>query len=407
MEDHRDVHGLKKAIGLSMVWANISFLGCRYSSRVQAEVEYYPVPEENEIERWLKVHPDILEEDAAEGRGRQSVLGRRPRLEEEAPPTSKQAKGNPPDESGDLIPFETLTNQLGSFISMIRSKKEEQESTESEDKNSKNLITKNWNQSNNHGNTNNPTPSNHGNGSPTRSKDDVIKLLARVCSCTTCCHDDRSISVLNYMTGKTRLKLLFEFPEPQPFSPLSLYIGDSFMGNWSESSKKDMKSKAADDVLSEILTYREREGIIPICPSSKQTLVDKSELERSNQVRIDGGNKGHQLLMKMGWKGEGGLGKGKADPITVIEPLKQKQGLGGPSSSLSRNEIRSRLNKFLSNNDETMLRFPAGLSSEDRKLIHTLSGQYNLLHKSHGKDNERYTIVTKRIDYDSTNEETA
>ena len=391
-----------------MVWANVNFLGCQYSSRVQDEVEYYPVPEENEIERWLKVHPDILddEEDARNRRQIPPPTSKRPTpsnpqltSEEESLPTSKKSKIDPPDSSDDLIPFEALTDQLGSFISMIRSKKQ---GTDQSGESDRNIASKNWNQSNNqNGNPNNYASNKHTPNEMILSRDEIIKKFGKICLCISCFPEDINISRLSFLASKSRLDLRFEFPETEPFSPLSLYIGDCLMGKWSGTSKKGMKQEACTEIIAQVLAYQEREdGSPPICPASKQTIVDKNELMGSS-LRIDEGNKGHQLLLKMGWKGEGGLGSGQTDPLVLVEPrTNSKQGFGGSAGSLlSQDEIRARLTKFLSNKDETQLRFPAGLSSEDRKLIHKLSGQYNLLHKSYGKDSERYMTVTKRSDH--------
>lgn len=407
VEDHKDVHGLKKSIGLSMVWANINFLGCQYSSRVQGEVEYYPVPEENEIERWLKVHPDILDdEEDARKRRQWPPAGKRltpsnsqlTSEEESLTTASKKSKIDPPDSSDDMIPFETLTDQLGSFISMIRSKNQGTDQSEESDGN---VASKNWNQSNNHCNPNKCAPN-----EPTLSRDEIIKKFGKICLCISCFPEDVNISRLSFLAAKSRLKLHFEFPETEPFNSVGLYVGDCLMGKWSGTSKKEMRKEACTEIIAEVLAYQEREGgSPPICPASKQTIVDKRELmgsgSRIDGPRIDEGNKGHQLLLKMGWKGEGGLGVGQADPLVLVEPrITSKEGFGGSScSSLSRDEIRARLTKFLSNKDETQLRFPAGLSSEDRKLIHKLSGQFDLVHRSYGKDNKRYMTVTKRSDH--------
>ncbi|XP_011410356.1 PREDICTED: uncharacterized protein LOC105316831 [Amphimedon queenslandica] len=409
VEDHKDVHGLKKAIGLSMVWANINFLGCQYSSKVQSEVEYYPVPEENEIERWLKVHPDILDDEEDARKGRQwPPTGKRPTSsnsqltseEESLTTASKKSKIDPPDSSNDMIPFETLTDQIGSFISMMRSKSQGTDQSEESDGN---IANKNWNQSNNHGN-----PSKHTPNETTLSRDEIIKKFGKICLCNSCFPENVNISRLSFLAAKSRLRLHFGFSETESFSPLSLYAGDCLMGKWSGTSKKEMKHQACTEIIAEVLAYQEREGgSPPVCPASKQTMVDRRELMRSglridSGLKIDEGNKGHQLLLKMGWKGEGGLGGGQTNhPLVLVEPrTSSKQGFGGSAcSALSQDEIRARLTKFLSNKDETQLRFPAGLSSEDRKLIHKLSGQFDLLHRSHGKDDERYLTVTKRTDH--------
>ena len=61
IEDHKTRYDLKRVISLSMVWANYNLLGCTNSEKDL--VLYYPVPDQSEIDRWLKVHKDILDDD--------------------------------------------------------------------------------------------------------------------------------------------------------------------------------------------------------------------------------------------------------------------------------------------------------------------------------------------------------
>ena len=49
VEDHSGDHGLEKAINLSLVWANMKFLGCSYPGGTEALVAHYPLPSLEEL----------------------------------------------------------------------------------------------------------------------------------------------------------------------------------------------------------------------------------------------------------------------------------------------------------------------------------------------------------------------
>ena len=49
VEDYVHDHGLEKAVNLSLVWANMKFLGCRYPAGTEALVTNYPMPSMNEL----------------------------------------------------------------------------------------------------------------------------------------------------------------------------------------------------------------------------------------------------------------------------------------------------------------------------------------------------------------------
>lgn len=49
VEDYVADHGLEKAINLSLVWANMQFLGCRYPEGTESLVANYPVPSPDEL----------------------------------------------------------------------------------------------------------------------------------------------------------------------------------------------------------------------------------------------------------------------------------------------------------------------------------------------------------------------
>ena len=49
VEDNIKDYGLEKALNLSLVWANMKFLGCKYPPGTEHLVQYYPVPSREEL----------------------------------------------------------------------------------------------------------------------------------------------------------------------------------------------------------------------------------------------------------------------------------------------------------------------------------------------------------------------
>ena len=392
IEDHKTRYDLKRVISLSMVWANLNFLGCKYSEKVEDLVLYYPVPDQSEIDRWLKVHKDILEDD------HQMITTKKRTLNETArdEPLSKQSKVDSPSEeshdlentscdppSNDSIPFEQLTQQLDSLISVIRNKQVKLDKPVDP----QSSISENWNQSNNH----------------THLSESDIPKLAQTCLCLQCVRTDHPVTKLDNLCGKLKQSVNYKFNEDQSDEKtLEVLINGNVITCQTGLNKRDMKKKAAQDILDKIQVYQDLQPKKPVCPARGRSVIDRQELTMSNghNKKIKEDNKGHQLLCKMGWKGYGGLGgKGQEAPVLIDLQDRGRTGLGGENPSLlSRYDIRSRLKEFVENSQETQLQFPIDLSSDDRRLIHTLSEQYNLNHKSYGNGNERYLIVSKKTE---------
>lgn len=59
VEDYVHDHGLEKAVNLSLVWANMKFLGCHYPTGTEALVTEYPVPSMDELKARRKCKDSI------------------------------------------------------------------------------------------------------------------------------------------------------------------------------------------------------------------------------------------------------------------------------------------------------------------------------------------------------------
>jgi len=130
----------------------------------------------------------------------------------------------------------------------------------------------------------------------------------------------------------------------------------------------------------------------------KGTLVKQSY---ENAAKLDDSNLGNKLLRKMGWKGSGGVGKhesGRADPV-FLQAADGRQGVGtsADQTTIKRRTVEERLLEFIRTDGDMELRFSNELSNHERALVHRLSQKYGLRHKSHGKDEDRYLVVSKKI----------
>ena len=101
----------------------------------------------------------------------------------------------------------------------------------------------------------------------------------------------------------------------------------------------------------------------------------------------------------MGWTGSGGIGKdgqGRAEPVMALG-TDGKFGLGcNPTqgADVTKSSVQDILHSFISGEDR-IIKFSNELSKEDRALVHTISQRYGLKHRSFGKGEDRYLVVSK------------
>jgi len=108
-------------------------------------------------------------------------------------------------------------------------------------------------------------------------------------------------------------------------------------------------------------------------------------------------NKGRDMLLRLGWEPNQGLGKdkksGRLQPITYLQPIRtERHGLGYPVASTQLDEeglvtfeggIRYRLSQFRSQLKfdyprETQIQFTKTLTSRERSIVHNLAKEFNL-----------------------------
>ena len=407
IEDHRNMYTPERVICLSMVWSNINFMGCKYSDKLEDRVSYYPVPDQSELDRWLDVHKDIREEEKEEVKiTMKRTLGSSDTIEipakiqkieksiTDASRSHDQGSSDTSQESCDSIPFEDLTHHLDALISTIR-KKQDQDSVPNQPGSSPSSqlhSQTNTNNSNVHDFIQNPR------------RIRIIQQLGGLCMCEKCYGGNSNpLCSLDVLCSRIAHTIVYDFDSestPNQFV-CKVFIDGTLTSRGNGSQKKEAKRDAAHSIIQEVNEYQQNHPIP--CPSLGRKVVELKELSESMQKvpKISEDNKGHQMLRKMGWSSKEGLGvggQGRKEPVVAYvneEGTRGGFGSKGHSGIFSQN-IRTKLQEFLMS-DDTQLEFSSDLSSEDRKLIHLLSEQYHLQHKSHGTGKNRSLIIQKKV----------
>lgn len=178
-------------------------------------------------------------------------------------------------------------------------------------------------------------------------------------------------------------------------------IDGKFIASGTGTTKKSSKHSCAEKVL-EILqkTQPTMSKIRPNHDAVSQ--VEKTDLVKESyekSQKIDESNIGNKMLRKMGWTGVGGLSKtGISDPV-FVNSADGRKGLGHETEpgSLKLQNVEDVLMNFIRQQQEGQMKFSNGLSRTDRAIVHKLCQKYSLGHKSFGKGEDRYLVITKRI----------
>lgn len=370
VEDNHERHGLQKAIRLSIVWANIHFLGCRYHPNTEALVMSYPLPDRDTLNARARSRKRSFNDDTDGGSAKRR------------PPLDLNSTSAPTDPAG-------LATQVAALISSVRHSQESGETS---------LLQNSF--------TANP---------PTLIHPLLQRVGDRVCVCDKCIAVDRTQNSLGalekalsvYGRSDRQFSYAWDFPEPSRFSgpggmvfKCQLLLNETVVAEEEQASKKNIKGLLAARVLIQIADHRAARKMV--CPrlGMKVGQVTPEELSCAKRVPespIPESNKGSQLLRKMGWTESEGLGKegrGINEPIAIGIPDNRRLGLGA-SSGIDPGNIRERLQEFI-RSDQVELTFPSTLSSDERAQVHRLSIQFGLCHRSQGQGEGRHIVVSKK-----------
>ena len=375
---------MKRLVSLSMVWFNTKFMGCRYSRQTEELVSFYPIPDHDEIDRWLKVHQEIVEEKHEEVKTpvKRTATELEPPSVETTPAKLPKLDPLPPQNepaSEKSLDYNDLTQHLDALISTLRRRSDGSSGG-----------GKAAGNRNNNGNKDRGEPV---------ARSAIVGRLSGHCICDTCYPNLSPVCQLQVLCSRQKMSEKYEFSED--CQQILLYINEYCMIQQPCSAKKGAKTSIAQEMVNEVLAYQ-RSHTMPTCPAARNRTLSLDEVKQGGSATSDKklteDNKGHQMLLKMGWSGEGGLGSaGREDPIEMSVRGRNRSGFGSTQElALHSKDVRSVLMTFIESED-TQLEFPSSLTAEERKMIHTLCEQYHLYHKSRNSGDERFLMVRKKI----------
>lgn len=220
------------------------------------------------------------------------------------------------------------------------------------------------------------------------------------------CANHNPVSIMNESAQKSKKEISFEdlgLSDETSLYSYAVMIADKIIATGEGPAKKQAKRNAAENAL-EIL--RARQPVVRVGTASRQhqsaPCVSKTDLVSKaykSAPSISDDNIGNQMLRKMGWTGSGGIGKdgqGRAEPVLAVG-TDGKFGLGcNPTqgADVTKRSVQEILHSFISSTDQE-IKFSNELSKEDRALVHKISQQYGLKHRSYGKDEDRYLVVSR------------
>lgn len=166
-------------------------------------------------------------------------------------------------------------------------------------------------------------------------------------------------------------------------------------------TKKEAKRKAAYEAYvilkqTQPIIFKDEINHDDVSTVEKGQLVKASYI---NAEKISDNNMGNKLLRKMGWTGNGGVGKyehGRSEPV-FVDGVESRRGIGHEFEyrSVRKSSVEEALLTFIRDQDRNEIKFSSELSKEDRALVHRLSQKYHLKHRSFGKNEQRYLLVSK------------
>lgn len=217
-------------------------------------------------------------------------------------------------------------------------------------------------------------------------------------------NDDYDFNVIGSLIESCqKCKKNFEFVEDYATDlfRFSFFIEGNFIVEGVNANKKEAKRLCAENGLKLLRQYQEviykdeinHDAVVEI---DKTNLVKKSY---TNAPKIGDDNMGNKLLKKMGWDGSSGVGKfghGISEPV-FVDGVENRAGFGHQfeDRSVRKGSVENTLLDFLRDSSQQEVKFSKDLTKEDRALVHRLCQKYHLKHKSFGKNEDRYLVVSK------------
>ena len=369
IEDHLERYPFEKLTSLSMVWANMNFLRCRYPPETEALVSSYPLPRQP---RRRNLQGNVFyfdrvnaENDLSEDDDRFSQVS----LMIDTARKKSEARL-------DMIPesAKEVFKKSESLLEIPAATKEVFKKSES-------LLE-----------------------IPVAAREVFKKLdlswLQRYLSGHI---EDHPVCVITNIFDKHKISLDLPIKEVIDENDVSMYqvcllVDDQLVAKGEVCDTKKTAKRSAADKFVAILKQAMQSGTLNDLVNPQMVeMVQEIDLV-SSQSRSPVGGKGREMLQNMGWKADTYLGGGKEGMPTPDLPVGNvtKCGLGyGNVSRIEPQAIREKLINFLQS-DSNSLCFPTSLSNEDRRLVHHLAQEVGLAHKAYGSSENRQIVITKK-----------
>lgn len=243
VEDNLDRFGLERAIHLSLIWANVNFLGCSYPAHTQELVSDYPIPDPDLLQTEREKREKMWRKRSGSGGGRRDrdtePESKRTRTDQN---TSSDTTYNSSADEADL-PFEDISQHLEALISTIRKQHEKKSEHER-----------------------------GGGGGGNEIPQEVLKMIRAMCMCSLCfCVGTSRSSQLNSIIQRyvarfdKTFKHDFAFSEEQGITKCRFLINGHFITDGQDENKKVAKQKAAERFIQLVNSYYREHGK-PCCP---------------------------------------------------------------------------------------------------------------------------------------------
>ncbi|KAL5291556.1 hypothetical protein ACFFRR_010768 [Megaselia abdita] len=173
-------------------------------------------------------------------------------------------------------------------------------------------------------------------------------------------------------------------------------------------SKKQAFELAEAELDIEAITIRLNPKADQISISKdKGSILAVVEKQETAPLQIDSSNIGFKMMQKLGWSG-GGLGSkkdGMEEPISLDFGQKTRHGLGAKHSmineatnELNKNYCKQLLTDYCNSDELRDLKLTSAFSKDQRAYFHKLAASMPVLKSaSHGKDEDRYLVLSKLI----------
>lgn len=247
VEDNLDRHGLERAIHLSLVWANVNFLGCSYPSHTQLLVSDYPVPDQELLKAERKKRERAERKRRASMGGESSeeaeIASKRPRSQTKHSSSGSDGAHNSSADDTDAS-FEHITQQVDALISAIRKQHEKKKMDDQRLKNDSVTVP-----------------------------DEVLKMLRTMCMCNQCfCPGTSPSSQVNSIVQRYTARFDksfaydFTFTDNKSTTECKFLINGQFVTSASNENKKVAKQKTAEQFVKMVNDYYKENGK-PCCPN--------------------------------------------------------------------------------------------------------------------------------------------